>query len=82
MGTPRLPHGMHWAQRPFPNSNLLLLLGEAPSLIDSGFGAHAEVTEALTRRHCDGLDWGLNTAVGGAGHPGTHRRTSGALGCR
>jgi glyoxylase-like metal-dependent hydrolase (beta-lactamase superfamily II) len=40
----RLPAGVTWQQRPFPDANLLLLHGGKPALIDSGFVGHAQQT--------------------------------------
>lgn len=47
----KLPKGMVWEERPFPNSNFLLLQGEEPTLIDSGFVAYADVTTAMVHKH-------------------------------
>jgi len=58
---PNLPKSIIWRERPFPNSNFLLLLGEQPSLIDSGFVAHAEHTANLTREFTTRLSWVANT---------------------
>ncbi len=43
-GDPRLPDGMTWWRRPFPDANTLLLHGPEPALVDSGFLGHAEET--------------------------------------
>lgn len=58
---PGLPDGIIWIQRPFPNCNFVLLSGDEPALVDSGFAGHAEATAALARQHCDGLAWVVNT---------------------
>jgi len=45
----RLPGGVTWRRRPFPDANLLLLDGRQPALVDSGFVGHAEETVAWAR---------------------------------
>lgn len=56
-----LPSGFVWHQRQFPNSNFLLLLGEQPTLIDSGFVAHAEHTLSLASEHTGEVATVVNT---------------------
>lgn len=56
-----LPTGVIWEQRPFPNSNFLLLDGAQPALIDSGFVAHAEETRRLALQQTKQVDWVFNT---------------------
>lgn len=41
---PRLPADLEWTSRRFPNANMLLLRGERPAVVDTGFAAHAEAT--------------------------------------
>ena len=41
-----LPDWVLRQQRDFPNANLLLLRGQTPVLVDSGFVGHAEDTAA------------------------------------
>ena len=40
----RLPPWLLWSERPFPDTNLLLLPGRHPAMIDSGFVCHADQT--------------------------------------
>jgi glyoxylase-like metal-dependent hydrolase (beta-lactamase superfamily II) len=40
----RIPAGVTWQQRPFPDANLLLLQGTEPAMVDSGFVGHAQQT--------------------------------------
>jgi glyoxylase-like metal-dependent hydrolase (beta-lactamase superfamily II) len=47
----RLPHWVLWQQRPFPDANLLLLRGDTPALVDSGFVGHAEQTAGWVHAH-------------------------------
>ncbi|WP_050346928.1 MBL fold metallo-hydrolase [Arsenicicoccus sp. oral taxon 190] len=56
-----LPGGIVWAPRPFPDSNFLLLPGEEPTLVDSGFVAHAEQTADLVGRYSPRLEHVVNT---------------------
>ncbi|MDQ3733415.1 MAG: MBL fold metallo-hydrolase [Actinomycetota bacterium] len=42
----RLPAWVAWQPRPFPDANLLLLHGQQPALVDSGFVGHAQETAA------------------------------------
>lgn len=58
---PELPAEVVWQQRPFPNSNFLLLRGERPAMIDSGFVAHAKQTEALASQASSRVDLVVNT---------------------
>ena len=48
-------------QRAFPDANLLLLDGQRPTLVDSGFVGHAEQTLAWVKQHVDGLHLVINT---------------------
>ena len=41
-----LPTWVTWQRRPFPDANLLLLHGQQPALVDSGFVGHAAETAA------------------------------------
>lgn len=52
---------MIWAERPFPNSNFLLLDGEEPTLVDTGFVSHAHETVALAEEHTPQVKWVVNT---------------------
>jgi glyoxylase-like metal-dependent hydrolase (beta-lactamase superfamily II) len=70
---PPLPHGVHFEQRPFPDSNLLLLGGREPALIDSGFVGHVGQTAAWVRTRTSRLTRVVNTHwhadhVGGNAH--------------
>ena len=56
-----LPDGFVWRQRPFPDANFLLLTGDAPALVDSGFVAGARSTVALAHEHCRQVAWVVNT---------------------
>lgn len=53
---PELPIGVVWRQRPFPDANFLLLLGAEPSLIDTGFTAHADATAHLAHTFASRVD--------------------------
>jgi glyoxylase-like metal-dependent hydrolase (beta-lactamase superfamily II) len=57
----RLPRWALWRQRPFPDANLLLLQGDAPTLVDSGFVGHAEQTAEWVNAHTARLDLVVNT---------------------
>ena len=50
-----------WVERPFPDCNLLLLTGDHPTLVDTGFAAHAEATAQLTREHAPFVAAVVNT---------------------
>ena len=41
------PDWLHLFERPFPSANMVLVKGEAPVLIDTGFGSDAAQTRAL-----------------------------------
>lgn len=41
-----LPDWVVWLPRSFPDTNLLLLTGDRPTLVDSGFLGHADRTAA------------------------------------
>ncbi|WP_326763725.1 MBL fold metallo-hydrolase [Streptomyces sp. NBC_01591] len=58
---PSLPSWLTWWQRPFPDSNTLLLHGRQPALVDTGFVAHAEETAAWARAHAGTVDLVVNT---------------------
>ncbi|UUU22879.1 MBL fold metallo-hydrolase [Streptomyces sp. DSM 40750] len=58
---PSLPSWLTWWQRPFPDANTLLLHGRQPTLIDTGFVAHAEETAAWARAHAGDIALVLNT---------------------
>ena len=53
--------GLIWQPRPFPDTNLLLLTGRRPALVDSGFVGHAEQTAAWARAHTGALALVVNT---------------------
>lgn len=57
----RLPSWLSWQPRPFPDSNLLLVHGREPALVDSGFVGHAEQTADWIRAHTQRLDLVVNT---------------------
>lgn len=62
MTTPsRLPKGFVWHVRPFPNANFLMLLGENPALVDTGFVAHTDQTLALVHEHTNDISTVINT---------------------
>jgi len=48
-GTMPLPSWLHFFQRPFPSANMLLIRGERPLLVDTGFGSDTDETEQLIR---------------------------------
>lgn len=56
-----LPAWVTWRARPFPDANLLLLRGQQPALVDTGFVGHAEETEAWVRTEAPGLALVVNT---------------------
>ncbi|HEY7811711.1 MAG TPA: MBL fold metallo-hydrolase [Nakamurella sp.] len=56
-----LPTWLIWQPRPFPDTNLLLLTGRRPALVDGGFVGHAEQTAAWVRAHTDDLALVVNT---------------------
>ena len=56
-----LPDWVVWSTRSFPDTNLLLLNGSRPALIDSGFIGHADQTAAWVRSHTNDLDLVVNT---------------------
>lgn len=56
-----LPDWVIWQQRPFPDSNLLLITGREPALIDSGFVGHAHDTATWVDAHTRGLHRVVNT---------------------
>lgn len=59
--TDLLPSWVHWQARPFPDSNLLLLPGPHPALIDTGFVGHAEQTRDWARAHAGPIELVVNT---------------------
>ncbi|MDO5634514.1 MAG: MBL fold metallo-hydrolase [Micrococcus sp.] len=56
-----LPADLVWVTRPFPNSNMLLLRGERPTAVDTGFAAHAEQTASLIHEHLPRVQRVVNT---------------------
>jgi hydroxyacylglutathione hydrolase len=44
-----LPNWLHFFQRPFPSANMVLIGGERPLLVDTGFGSEIDETERLMR---------------------------------
>lgn len=56
-----LPRSIVWAERPFPDCNFLMLAGDEPALVDSGFAAHAEATAALVGEHAPFVGTVVNT---------------------
>jgi glyoxylase-like metal-dependent hydrolase (beta-lactamase superfamily II) len=50
-----------WSPRSFPDTNLLLLTGDRPALVDSGFVGHADQTAAWVRSHTPDLALVVNT---------------------
>lgn len=61
MNESALPTDIVWQERPFPNCNFLLLTGDHPTLVDTGFVAHAKETVALTANNTSWLEWVFNT---------------------
>jgi len=61
MNSELLPDWVVWSPRSFPDTNLLLLAGGRPALIDSGFVGHADQTAAWVRSHTAALDLVVNT---------------------
>ncbi|HEX4253069.1 MAG TPA: MBL fold metallo-hydrolase [Pseudonocardia sp.] len=61
LDTEQLPAWVTWQPRPFPDSNLLLLQGRQPALVDSGFVGHAEQTAEWVRAHTGRLALVVNT---------------------
>lgn len=53
MNSELLPDWLVWSPRSFPDTNLVLLTGRRPALIDSGFVGHADQTDAWVRSHTD-----------------------------
>jgi glyoxylase-like metal-dependent hydrolase (beta-lactamase superfamily II) len=60
-GPERLPAWLVWQQRPFPDANLLLVLGREPALVDSGFVGHAAETVAWARAQAGQVALVVNT---------------------
>lgn len=58
---PALPSWVTWRSRPFPDCNLLLLEGDRPALIDSGFVGHAPQTADWVRGRTRDLGLVVNT---------------------
>lgn len=58
---PALLPGVVFEQRDFPNSNLLLLLGDEPALVDTGFVAFAGQTAHLAGQHAPWVSTVANT---------------------
>lgn len=61
MNSELLPDWVVWSPRSFPDTNLLLLTGRRPALIDTGFVGHADQTAAWVRFHTGDLDLVVNT---------------------
>ncbi|MFJ8399163.1 MBL fold metallo-hydrolase [Streptomyces microflavus] len=57
----QLPSWAVWQRRPFPDSNLLLLPGQRPALVDSGFVGHAKETAAWAHAHTGPIGLVVNT---------------------
>ncbi|QRI75906.1 MULTISPECIES: MBL fold metallo-hydrolase [Rhodococcus] len=57
----QLPAWVIWRQRPFPDTNLLLLDGREAALVDSGFVGHAQQTAEWVHAHSDNLTRVVNT---------------------
>ncbi|GEM_PF-5625927 len=45
------PDGAVWVERDFPDANMLILPGESPAVMDTGFVASADATAALVSVH-------------------------------
>ncbi|ORJ52994.1 MBL fold metallo-hydrolase [Mycobacterium simiae] len=56
-----LPPWTIWQRRPFPDTNLLLIAGREPALVDSGFIGHAKQTVAWASAHGRRIRWVVNT---------------------
>lgn len=56
-----MPPRVIWQRRAFPDTNLLLIAGREPALVDSGFVGHAEQTAAWAGAHAAGLNMVVNT---------------------
>jgi len=57
-----LPAWVRWQARPFPDANLLALIGSTPVLIDSGFVGHATQTREWAHAQTGGaVQWVVNT---------------------
>lgn len=59
--TERLPSWVTWQQRPFPDANLLLLRGQQPAMVDSGFVGHAQATLEWAHAHTQHVALVVNT---------------------
>ncbi|OLL20704.1 MBL fold metallo-hydrolase [Rhodococcus sp. M8] len=57
----QLPAWVIWRQRPFPDTNLLLLDGREAALVDSGFVGHAQQTAEWVHAHSDNRTRVVNT---------------------
>lgn len=56
-----LPDDAVWLERDFPDANMLLLGGELPTVVDTGFVAHADATVALAAEHLPRVTQVANT---------------------
>src|SRR4029077_17702183 len=57
----RLPPWLLWSERPFPDTNLLLLPGRHPAMIDSGFVGHADQTAERASAQLGQVELVVNT---------------------
>ncbi|MFF0428316.1 MBL fold metallo-hydrolase [Streptomyces sp. NPDC004520] len=58
---PSLPSWAIWWQRPFPDAHTLVLPGDRPALVDSGFVGHARQTADRARALAGRIDLVVNT---------------------
>lgn len=57
----RLPPWLLWSERPFPDTNLLLLPGRHPAMIDSGLVGHADQTAERASAQLGQVELVVNT---------------------
>src|SRR6266700_6760399 len=57
----RLPPWLLWSERPLPDTNLLLLPGRHPAMIDSGFVGHADQTAERASAQLGQVELVVNT---------------------